>query len=192
MLGSDAKVNVLSVARPSKSQIRTKALKPTKTLPNQVLHEQNIDLVLDPMIFSTTANSTNIFGINKFGADKEAANFESLNLLTAENGCLSFLDTMINTNAQSIDFSLIKDNQSLFEENINFNAEALEQPMDFGDADQMQGLDHQQIVARQYTDMQIEEIIIQLKAIFPSGQVSSIHHIASEPAAEGANSNRRK
>ena len=94
------------------------------------------------MIFSTTANSTNIFGINKFGADKEAANFESLNLLTAENGCLSFLDTMINTNAQSIDFSLIKDNQSLFEENINFNAEALEQPMDFGDADQMQGLDH--------------------------------------------------
>ena len=49
---------------------------------------------------------------------------------------------MINTNAQSIDFSLIKDNQSLFEENINFNAEALEQPMDFGDADQMQGLDH--------------------------------------------------
>ena len=74
-------------------------MKPTKSKPKKVFVEQNMDLVLDPLRFSsTTANSTNIFGINKFGADKQAANFDSLNVLAADNGCLSFLDTMINSN----------------------------------------------------------------------------------------------
>ena len=72
--------------------------------------------------FSTAASTSNMFVTRKFTAKKDTLDFESMNLLSADNGCLSILDTMLTTRNEvgggpQNDFSnLIKDNHSLFDD----------------------------------------------------------------------------
>ena len=65
--------------------------------------------------------STNIF-VDTFGEEKQAASLDVLNFNSADNGCLSILDTMISNDgvgfAGTANFSLIKDQQSIFAEPV--------------------------------------------------------------------------
>ena len=79
-------------------------------------------LELDLESFSTANSTSNMFVKSKFATAKQSLDFESMNLLSADNGCLSILDTMLNSRndggaIQRNDFStMIKDNHSLFDE----------------------------------------------------------------------------
>jgi len=127
----------------------------------------------------STANSTNLF-VDKFCALRQAGTFESLNFNAQENGCLSFLDTLITHDNNSLNFTGIQ-GQSIFDNPMMFEGG----PSPFAEAEQMNfdapdlpafdaGDDQARVEAINYTDKQISLLIQQLKAVMQTNHVSTI------------------
>ena len=149
--------------------------------PKLAIDDANTSMMLNDAINFNTANSTNMF-TEKFYPHKQVATFEALNFNAQENGCLSFLDTLITYDANnSLNFSAFK-NQSIFDNPMMVEggpspfAEPEQMNFDGPDPPVFDGGDNKAVKeAIKYTDQQISLLMQQLITVMRTNQVSTIH-----------------